>query len=41
MHIYATASTAPISVELYRFHQIPHSILARLGIIDEVEEHSE
>ena len=41
VHIYATASTAPISEELYRFHQIPHSILARLGIIDEVEEHSE
>ena len=41
VHIYATASTAPISEELYRFHQIPHSILARLGIIDEVEEPSE
>ena len=41
VHIYATASTAPISEELYHFHQIPHSILARLGIIDEVEEPSE
>lgn len=41
VHIYATASTAPISEELYRFHQIPHSILARLGIIDEIEEPTE
>ena len=41
VHIYATASTAPISEELYHFHQIPQSILARLGIIDEVEEASE
>ena len=41
VHIYATASTAPISEDLYRFQQIPHSILARLGITDEIEEPSE
>jgi adenine-specific DNA-methyltransferase len=38
IHIYASGNTAPISEDLYRFHQIPHSILARLGIIDETEE---
>ena len=38
VHIYATGNTAPILEDLYRFHQIPHSILARLGIIDETEE---
>ena len=34
VHIYATANTAPISDELYRFHQIPNSILASLGILN-------
>lgn len=38
VHIYATANTAPIADELYRFHQIPNSILARLGILDGEEE---
>jgi adenine-specific DNA-methyltransferase len=41
VHIYATAKNAPIADELYRFHQIPDAILARLGIIDgdtEVDE---
>ena len=38
VHIYATGNTAPIAEDLYRFHQIPHSILARLGIIDEAED---
>ena len=38
VHIYATANTAPISDDLYRFHQIPNSILARLGILDGEEE---
>ena len=37
VHIYAKGSTAPISEDLYRFHQIPHSILARLGIIDDAD----
>ena len=37
IHIYATASTAPIDQDLYRFHQIPDSILARLGILEMVE----
>jgi adenine-specific DNA-methyltransferase len=38
VHIYATANTAPLSDELYRFHQIPNSILARLGLLDGDEE---
>lgn len=38
VHIYATGNTAPLSEELYRFHQIPNSIVARLGILDGDEE---
>lgn len=38
VHIYATGNTSPISDDLYRFHQIPNSILARLGILDGDEE---
>ena len=34
VYIYATGNTAPLSDELYRFHQIPNSILARLGILE-------
>lgn len=34
VHIYASANSAPLSDELYRFHQIPNSILARLGVLD-------
>lgn len=34
IHIYATANTAPITDDLYRFHQIPNSILASLGILN-------
>jgi adenine-specific DNA-methyltransferase len=34
IHIYASGNTAPISDDLYKFHQIPNSILARLGILD-------
>ncbi len=34
IHIYATANTAPIADDLYKFHQIPNSILARLGILN-------
>jgi adenine-specific DNA-methyltransferase len=34
VHIYATANTAPITDDLYRFHQIPNSILASLGILN-------
>ncbi|MBE3554052.1 MAG: hypothetical protein IMW85_03470 [Thermicanus sp.] len=40
-HIYASANAAPVADELYRFHQIPDAILARLGILgwdDEEEE---
>ena len=38
VHIYATGNTAPLTDELYRFHQIPNSILARLGILEGDEE---
>lgn len=38
VHVYATANTAPVSDDLYKFHQIPNSILARLGILDIDEE---
>lgn len=34
VHVYAIGNTAPLSDDLYRFHQIPNSILARLGIFD-------
>lgn len=40
VHVYAIGNTAPLSDELYRFHQIPNSILARLGILDGEEEPS-
>ncbi len=38
VHVYATGNTAPLGDDLYRFHQIPNSILARLGILDSDEE---
>lgn len=38
IHIYAVGNTAPLSEELYKFHQIPNSILARLGILDSDED---
>lgn len=38
VHVYATGNTAPLGDDLYRFHQIPNSILARLGILDSEEE---
>lgn len=38
IHIYATGNTAPLADDLYRFHQIPNSILARLGILEGDEE---
>lgn len=38
VHIYASGNTAPLSDDLYRFHQIPNSILARLGILDGDDE---
>lgn len=38
IHIYATASTAPVDNELYKFHQIPNAILAKLGILDNEED---
>jgi len=33
VHVYAVANTAAINDELYKFHQIPNSILARLGLL--------
>lgn len=33
IHIYATGNIAPISNDLYRFHQIPDSLLVRLNIL--------
>jgi adenine-specific DNA-methyltransferase len=41
VHIYAIGNTAPLNDELYRFHQIPNSILARLGILERDEETSD
>jgi adenine-specific DNA-methyltransferase len=38
IHVYASANTAPINDDLYRFHQIPDSILAKLGILSSEEE---
>ncbi len=34
VHVYASANSAPLVEELYRFHQIPNAILARLGVLD-------
>ncbi len=41
VYIYASANAAPLDDDLYRFHQIPDSILARLGILDGSEEYEE
>ena len=38
VYIYAVANIAPLNDELYRFQQIPDSILARLNLLDEDEE---
>lgn len=38
VYIYAVANVAPLNDELYRFQQIPDSILARLNLLDEDEE---
>jgi len=38
VYIYAVANVAPRNDELYRFQQIPDSILARLNLLDEEEE---
>lgn len=38
VYIYATANTAPLNDDLYRFQQIPDSILARLNLLEEDEE---
>lgn len=38
VYIYAVANTAPLNDELYRFQQIPDSILARLNLLEEEEE---
>lgn len=38
VYIYAIANVSPLNDELYRFQQIPDSILARLNLLDEEEE---
>ncbi len=38
VYIYAVANIAPLNDELYRFQQIPDSILARLNLLEEEEE---
>ena len=38
VYIYAVANVAPLNDELYRFQQIPDSILARLNLLEEEEE---
>lgn len=38
VHIYATGNTAAVSDDLYRFHQIPDAILARLNLLPGDEE---
>jgi adenine-specific DNA-methyltransferase len=35
VYIYAIANVSPINDELYRFQQIPDSILARLNLLEE------
>lgn len=37
VYIYAVANVAPINDDLYRFQQIPDSILARLNLLEEEE----
>ena len=38
VYIYAVANVSPLNDELYRFQQIPDSILARLNLLDEEDE---
>ncbi len=38
IHVYAAANSAPLAEDLYRFHQIPNAILARLGVFDSAED---
>ena len=38
IHIYASASTAPIASELYRFHQLSHSTMVRHLLADDIRE---
>ena len=38
VYIYAVANASPINDELYRFQQIPDSILARLSLLEEEED---
>lgn len=40
VYVYAIGNTAPLNDDLYRFHQIPNSIVARLGILECDEEPS-
>ena len=38
IHIYASASTAPITSDLYRFHQLSHSTMVRRLLADDIRE---
>lgn len=38
VYIYAVANTSPINDKLYRFQQIPDSLLARLNLLEEEED---
>jgi len=38
VYIYAVANVSPLNDELYRFQQIPDSILARLSLLEEEDE---
>ena len=38
IRIHASASTAPITEELYHFHQLRHSTMVRRGLVDDIKE---
>jgi adenine-specific DNA-methyltransferase len=38
VYIYAVANASPINDKLYRFQQIPDSLLARLNLLEEEED---
>ena len=38
IHIHASASTAPITEDLYHFHQLRHSTMVRRLLADDIEE---
>ena len=38
IHIHASASTAPITEDLYHFHQLSHATMVRRGLADDIKE---